>query len=163
TSDESLADFDHAIESLAAERTNSVGVFGEFWTRRDFNTALAALRAFFRHRAPPRLRRTGGERFGRKFGTLCAESGSFVPLCSVFAELGNLPHVAKVLISCGFSRVDGGHDLLGHKFHGLAAELRIGPVLAAVKQRAEVADLIVQLQDAIDDAVHAAANHDVVK
>ena len=47
--------------------------------------------------------------------------------------------------------------------HGLAAELRIGPVLAAVKQGAEVADLIVQLQDAIDDAIHAAADHDVVE
>src|SRR5262245_49116078 len=37
------------------------------------------------HAAPPRWQGTGGERSGRNSGTLRADSGNFVPLCSVFA------------------------------------------------------------------------------
>src|SRR5262249_47927990 len=44
-----------------------------------------SLRDVGRHGAPPRRRRTAGERFGRNFGTLGSDFGRFVPIRSVFA------------------------------------------------------------------------------
>src|SRR5262245_16978428 len=56
------------------------------------------------HAAPLRWRRTGGERFGRNSGTLRADSGSFVPLCSVFALSASAGDSPKTSISSAFPR-----------------------------------------------------------
>src|SRR5262249_43903654 len=59
------------------------------------------------HAAPPRLRRAGGERSGRNSGTLRAGSGSFVPLCSVFAATGTCADPIETPISSVFPRAGG--------------------------------------------------------
>ena len=59
--------------------------------------------------------------------------------------------------------VDRGHHFFGHQFHRSPRQRRIGPVHAAIEQRAEIADLLVQRQNAVDDAIDAAANDEIVE
>src|SRR4029079_10090219 len=44
---------------------------------------------------------------------------------------------------CSQRGMDVSHDFLRHQLHGLAAKLRIGPVLAAVQERSEISNLFV--------------------
>src|SRR5262249_23603639 len=59
------------------------------------------------HAAHPRWRRTGGERSGRNSVTLCADSGTSAPLCSVFAGRGSSADPREMLISSVFPRARG--------------------------------------------------------
>src|SRR5262249_50993686 len=59
------------------------------------------------HAAPPGWRRTGGERSGRNSVTLCADSGTSAPLCSVFAGRGSSADPREMLFSSVFPRARG--------------------------------------------------------
>jgi len=58
--------------------------------------------------------------------------------------------------------VDGGHDLFGHQLHRPAAELLVFPVLAGIKQCAEIARDLAEGEDLIDDAVHVARDDEII-
>src|ERR1700741_4386439 len=54
-------------------------------------------------------------------------------------------------LPCGMSEcgIDRRHHLLGHQLHRVARELRVRPVVAAIEQRAEVADRLAEREDLV--------------
>src|SRR5262245_55572627 len=132
---------DHVGDDALAEATNGGGVLGQ-------NPVVG--RDALGHAAPPRLRRTGGDHFGRNFGTLRSDSGSFVPLCSVFALSESARDPSKTSISSAFPRARGHASNFGRNFLGIMLDPFVdgrsgvagtgGPALAFAPEREELPD-----------------------
>src|SRR5260370_41405125 len=59
-------------------------------------------------------------------------------------------------------RVDCGQHLLGHQDLRAAAALAVEPILAGIEQRPELADLLAESQDLVDDLVGRSGDDEAV-
>ena len=113
------------------------------------------------------MRRTAGERSGSFSGTLRSDSGTFVPLCSVFAGIGVTSHRLETPVSWAFSSARGGPEKWDHESYKLkleqaraaqaGAQATLKQTEAEYERQAELASRQVASKQALDNAT---ANRD---